>query len=151
MPRLKVCVSSVASILSKIAIAASCSAARTSSQSPAEPAIACIANLRPKLAAKPIAAPAKAAPTRAPVLVFPHEKALCPREPRVLEVRLLLRFEVRFCVRVAMSILRVGVCPSTATAGVAFLDRPQMQAIERTRFPGIPNQSESALNSLAIQ
>src|SRR5687768_448128 len=104
---------------------ASCSAASTSSQSPATPDMLCIRNLRPKLAAKPIAAPASAAPTNAPPPLLPQEKALS--SPPLLRFRvdarplpeLSLRFavaerfevrlELRFWVRVAMrsSVFRV--------------------------------------------
>src|SRR5687768_18403860 len=110
MLRLKLWVSSVASIRSKIAIVASCSAARTSSQSPAVPDIAWVRNLRPKFAAKPIAAPASAAPTSAALLLLPQEKALSSRVELSLrllaglrllpELLLPLRFGLRFWVRV---------------------------------------------------
>src|SRR5687768_13203125 len=92
MVRLMVWLGSVASILSKIASAMSCSALSTSSQSPARADMPWVKNFRPRLAAMAKAAPPIAALTRAPVPFEPKEKALRPfpeRDP-VERLRLLL-------------------------------------------------------------
>src|SRR5690242_14719593 len=92
--RLKVWLSSVASILSKTASAMSCSAARISSQSPAAASMPCISALRPKFAATPKAAPARAAPSNGPALSL-HEKALrLPCERLLVDERLWVRVAI---------------------------------------------------------
>src|SRR4051794_32915643 len=83
-PRIIPWLSSVASILSNRASVAWCSAFRASNQSPIAPVDICTNNLRPILAARPIAAPASAAPASTPALPPPpQEKALVSPE-RVL-------------------------------------------------------------------
>src|SRR3954470_25020791 len=82
-PRIRPWLSSVASILSNRASVAWCSALSASNQSPIAPVDIWTNNLRPMLAARPIAAPASAAPARTPALPPPQEKALFSPE-RVL-------------------------------------------------------------------
>ncbi len=74
--RWPVWLSSVVSILSKIASVISCSVLSASNQSPAAALVIWTKSLRPMLAARPTAAPATAAPIRTPELLFPQSHSL---------------------------------------------------------------------------
>src|SRR5438045_4473340 len=110
-----------------MASATSCSAARISSQSPTLASMPCISALRPKLAAKPMATPASAAPSSGPAF-SPHEKALrfCdlpPFSPVELRFELLLRLDGRFWVRVDIDFSLAGFGVSTVGEEAPFRSR----------------------------
>src|SRR3954470_13417991 len=106
-PRIIRWLSSVASILSNRASVAWCSALSASNQSPIAPVDIWTNNLRPMLAARPIAAPASAALARTPALPPPQEKALFSPE-RVLLLEPLERLLVLVSLAIRSSFGDVG-------------------------------------------
>src|SRR4029079_14722631 len=125
MLRFQVCVESVASILSNTSRVMSCSVASTSSQSPAMPDTAWVMSLRPKLAAKPIAAPPSAAAMIGPL--SPHENALRSLELRLPPLERLRvddeRLDCRLWVRVAINSSLAEFAGSTVRGRAPFLLR----------------------------